>query len=242
LWRNLASTNFDGVEDENMKALSVICVVCLSASWASAQQNRFVEIPEDYYTATYDLDTVKFITPGRFTIVRTEIDDPDVMKFELNALPILRQYCGRPAGKYPAPAELLQLGPPDLPVEEIKVSSHKIEDDPQFQHKEIEWKYPYRRMLPKTGWLDCRVGDETEEQLYHQKEMEMLNGTKRKEIYDCRRGLRGYVVERVPGSTMFPEDTPHNFHPMYQGSYGVNYYRTICRAVMHEEPNLPPPQ
>jgi len=86
-------------------------------SWASEQQNRFIEFPSAINTLIYDLDTVRIVTPGRFTIISTRIDNPDVMKFELNTLTALKSYCTRPDGKYPAPSDLFQLGQPDLPVD-----------------------------------------------------------------------------------------------------------------------------
>src|SRR5262249_33767409 len=149
-------------------------------------QNRFVEIPARYHTLTYDLDTVQFITPGKFTIISTAIDDPDVMKFELNALDIFRKYCTRPDGKYPAPAELPQLGPPDdLPVEEVEVRR-----DSAHSFKGVSWRYPYRRLLPKNvGWLTCQRKGETESNLYWEQHNLIANGVQDKEIFDCKRGL-----------------------------------------------------
>jgi hypothetical protein len=219
-----------------MKALSVICVVCLSASWASAQQNSFLEIPRERGgdTLSYDLDTVQFISPGKFKIVMTEIDNPDVMKFELNTLQTLRQYCPRPDGKYPAPTELLQLGPPDLPVEMIEVSSGTRSDYPS---KMVSWKYPYRRLSAKyDGLLPCTRGSRTANDLFMEVYNSIANGFRRKEIYDCKRGLKGYLVD---GN----DDPPKALiAPVKSGTYGEEYYRTVCRAVMHEEPYLPPPQ
>jgi hypothetical protein len=78
-------------------------------------------------------------SPGRFAIMSTKIDNPDVMKFELNTLTSLKSYCTRPDGKYPAPSDLFQLGQPDLPVGQIEVETHAPD-------KWVFWKYPYRRL------------------------------------------------------------------------------------------------
>jgi hypothetical protein len=51
-----------------MKPLPLICSIWLAAfcpSWASDQQNRFVEFPSQIDTLTFDLDTVQIISPGR---------------------------------------------------------------------------------------------------------------------------------------------------------------------------------
>jgi hypothetical protein len=79
-----------------MKLSPLICTIWLVAScpsWAGDQENRFLEIPGKAHTLTFDLDTVQFISPGRFTIMSTEIDNPDVMKFELKTLSTLSSYC-----------------------------------------------------------------------------------------------------------------------------------------------------
>ena len=44
---------------------------------------------------TYDLDTVQVVQPGRFAVIETTIDNPDVMRFELKVLGTLRPYCAR---------------------------------------------------------------------------------------------------------------------------------------------------
>ena len=93
-----------------MKIVPLIFVAWLSASyssWAVEDQNRFIELPDDNNTETYDLNTVQMIAPGRFTIIKTTIANPDVMKLEVTALGTLQSYCARPDGAYPAPAELL---------------------------------------------------------------------------------------------------------------------------------------
>src|SRR6516164_633593 len=122
-----------------------ICLVACCPSWASDQQKRFLEIPSEIHTLTYDLDTVQIISPGRFAIMSTRIDNPDVMRFELNALKILKPYCTRPDGEYPAPSDLFQFGQPDdLPVEQIKVKTYS-----STIGKNVFWKYPYRKFGAK---------------------------------------------------------------------------------------------
>jgi hypothetical protein len=106
-----------------MKLSPLICIMWLIAccpSWARDQKERFLEIPNDKTTVTFDLNTVQIIHPGRFTIIETEIDNPDMMRFELKVLAVLRTYCARAAGQYAAPADLLMLGPPDMPVKKLK--------------------------------------------------------------------------------------------------------------------------
>ena len=63
------------------------------------------------------------------------------MKLELQALATLKTYCARPDGKYPAPADLLTLGPPDMPVKSVEVESYK-----EHQTRAVMWFYPYKRL------------------------------------------------------------------------------------------------
>jgi hypothetical protein len=212
-----------------MKLLSLICTICLSASWAVAQQNRFLEIPREGDTLTYDLDSVQITSPGKFTIIETIIDNPDVMKFELNALKILRNYCPRPDGNYPAPTELLQLGPPDLPVEQIEVAEHGP------SRKLVSWKYPYRRMSVVTKLaLQCKAEGRTGDDLFSEHHNLIANGLRTKEIFDCKRGLSGLFDDE--------HDDPSKviISPVVPGSNGEENYLAICPAVMRQEPYLPP--
>jgi hypothetical protein len=207
--------------------LALLIACC--ASWASDEQNRFLEVPTQNDTLTFDLDTVQFISPGKFTIITTTIDNPDVMKFELKTLGTLRQYCARPDGKYPAPTELLQLGPPDLPVQQIEV------DSTANGSKGVSWEYPYRRLSAKY-WssLHCKLGSRTENELFMESYNRITNGQRSKEIYDCKRGLIGILVDENDDYTKAPL-----ISPVRPGSNGENYYRAVCLAVMHQEPYLP---
>ena len=129
-----------------MKLSPLICTIWLVAScpsWAGDQEKRFLEFPSGIDTTTFDLTTVQMVQPGRFTIISTTIDDLDVMKFELTVLDTLRAYCTRPDGKYPAPAKLLALGPPDMPIKSIEVRN-------QNQTRTVEWDYPYKRLAIET--------------------------------------------------------------------------------------------
>jgi len=166
-----------------MKLSPLICVMWLIAccpSWARDQEKRFLEFPNDKDTVTFDLNTVQIIQPGRFTIIDTTIDNPDVMRFELKVLATLRTYCARAVGQYPAPAELLMFGPPDMPVKNIDVT---INQTPPVI-KRILWHYPYKRLQRYAGILDCRYGNRTEQDLYSEAWSLITNGLRSKDIFD----------------------------------------------------------
>jgi hypothetical protein len=95
-------------------------LVALWPCWAGKPAAHFLEFPDDVDTTTFDLNTAQVIQPGRFSFVRTTIDNPDVMKLELKVLGTRRTYCMRLDGKYPTLADLLTLGPPNMPVKSIE--------------------------------------------------------------------------------------------------------------------------
>jgi len=113
---------------------------------ATEQDSRFVEVKiGEHSTATYNLSTVQIIQPGRFTIFATTIDNPEVMKFRLKVLDTLQTYCSWPVGKYPAPNDLLALGPADMPIKNIEVENGKPDQNGQSR-KMATWAYPYRKL------------------------------------------------------------------------------------------------
>jgi hypothetical protein len=221
-----------------MKLLPLISAVWLAAScpsWAVAQEGRFLEFKllPDESTTTYDLNTVHIIQPGRFTVMSTTIDAPDVLRFELKALDTLRDYCARPYGKYPPSPDLLMLGPPDMPVQNIEVKSIELPYGPPSPTKYVEWKYPYRKLAllnyPASMGLHCdSVSHEYSEvrNLY-------INGVRAKKLYDCRRGLEGNFSDVNDD----PTKAIVGFVP--KGTVASEYYLTVCRAVTHEEPFVP---
>jgi hypothetical protein len=148
-------------------------------SWAG-DPDRFLEFPGDEDTSTYDLNTVTLQSPGRFTVTRTTIDNPDYMKFELSVIGILSHYCSRPVGNYPAaPEKLPSFGTPDLPFKDIEVMS-------QEHVKTVFWYYPYKK-LAMGAWLNCGRGSPN--QAYLKKRADITNGFSSKFLIDCRRGL-----------------------------------------------------
>lgn len=227
-----------------MKLLPLICTLWLVAccqSWASDENKRFIEFPGNKDVVTYDLNTVQIIQPGKFTIIQTSVDNPDVMKLKLKVLDTLRTYCARPNGQYPAPADLLTLGPPDLPVENIEVKSDQVEDVGQkYSSKTIRWAYPYARLGLHTknglekdmGYFECGSRSKTESQMYSDFRAVYMNGTSSRELFDCRRGLWGFH---------FNEDNPTKTYTyvVQTDSMLFRFYLSVCQAVTHEAPYVP---
>jgi hypothetical protein len=210
------------------KLIPLVCAAWLVTSYvmASGQEKRFVEIPFLGTTDTFDLSTVQMIIPGRFTVISTTIDDPNVMKFELQVLDTLRTYCARPDGKYPAPAAILTLGPPDMPVESVEVTSGHDQTNPS---KMVTWGYPYKRLTvgrtENPSFLPCKQ--------YFEMRSVITNGLRTKTLYDCNRGLAGIFmnVNDDPSKALVgfvKKNTERELE-----------YMQICYAVTHKEPYLP---
>jgi hypothetical protein len=208
-----------------MKLSPLICIMWLITccpSGARDQEKRFLEFPNDTDTVTVDLNTVQIIQPGRFTVIETTIDNPDMMRFELKVLATLRTYCARAVGQYPAPTDLLMLGPPDMPVKNIEVS-----------RKMVVWYYPYKRLQGGAGGLDCRSGNRTEQDLYSEAWDVITKGIRVKRLYDCKRGLSGRTIHE--------DDDPTTaiVGPVPLQTLAFEYYQSVCRAVTHEAPYEP---
>ena len=207
-----------------MKLLPLTCIVWLVAScpsWADDQQKRFLEFPSGSDTKTFDLNTVQIIQPGRFSIIGTTLDDPDVMRFKLKAVATARNYCARAEGKYPAPPELFTLGPPDIPVKDIEIKHN------QSNSKYAMWFYPYKRLGDDAVILFCDRQSDAEHRDV------ILNGIRSKHLFDCKRGLFGsFVREDDDASKAIAGSVPI-------GSRAFEYYLSLCKVVTHEAPYIP---
>jgi S1-C subfamily serine protease len=231
-----------------MASLTNTLIPLACAAWfatlcpASGQEDRFVEIPNgEIDTTTFDLRTVQMIQPGKFTIISTKIDYPDVMEFELKVLRSLRPYCARPAGKYPASAELMMLGPPDMPVKSIEVTSSQSElAGKMYPFKVVLWFYPYRRLAwnvesgeQHPGFLQCQQWGKGEDAHFQEMVALITNGLRSKRLFDCKRGLSGFSF----GESYDPSRTATL--PVPPGSELEWEYYRVCYAVTHEAPYLP---
>lgn len=188
----------------------------------------------------YDLQTVKTIQPGRFTIISTEINDGDLMTLELKVLDTLRTYCKRPVGKYPPPTSLLtSLGEPDLPIADIEIES-KSGQSPRgnYSWKRASWSYPYKKFAIEDrgdfsqgkGYLVCKDRDRDEWELFREQQKSIMNGERNKEMFDCKRALWGYLgLEDVDAALI-------NMNEVRPHSLGDLLYHDVCQKVTHQTP------
>jgi hypothetical protein len=233
-----------------MRSPLLICIALLVTScpsWAGDQEERFLEFQEDRNTLTYDFSTVELIAPGRFTVIHTTIDAPDVMKLELKAFATLQLYCARPDGKYPVPSDVFLLGPPDLPVENIEVKTNQTKSAGRtYSYKTVSWDFPYKKLAFNAQEtliqypapvVHCRGQLDTESE-YQKQIMDthsvIMNGIRTKELFDCKRGQVGSFIghendDPAKAMTYFVRPDTRMFR----------YYLGVCYRVTHETPYTP---
>jgi hypothetical protein len=222
--------------------LSILFVTC-RLSWAG-QDERFVEFQHLGQTETCDLNTVQVTQPGRFTIVETTIDDADVMKLELKVLNALRSYCKRSDGHYPPPGDFFTLGSPDMPIKAIDVVTHSTQMAGQNKSfKSVFWYYPYERLtihtnedkvIQKEAVFSCSDESRKEEELYQLRRETIMNGSRTKWLFDCKRGISGFFMDE--DSDALSEALTRFVTPRTQGE---EVYLSICLRVTHEKPYSP---
>jgi hypothetical protein len=121
-----------------------------------------------------------------------------------------------------------------MPVKNIEVMSDNYTlAGTRYSGKEARWQFPYKRLQPGFSYINCTgVGIiETAEQWYEEARSVILNGTRRKDVYDCNRGIVGIFVDEkddISKAQMFP----------VRGGF-VRYYLALCSKVNGEMPYLP---
>jgi hypothetical protein len=200
--------------------ISALSLIVAQSSLAQ-EKKRFYEFPSGSSTFTFDVDTMKLIQPGRFTIISTNIGDPDTIKFELNALDTLKEYCSKSSGEYVAPEKLFTSGAPDRPVKKISVSTEK-------SVKTVIWQSPYEKFRSSFPMINCSRSD-----WYMKARAAIANGVRAKYLFDCKRGMTGIFVDvdDPPGEAIT--------HFVIDDTYGALHYVVLCYAITRE-PAFPP--
>jgi hypothetical protein len=128
-------------------------VAVLQSAFAAGPSGRFVEFHSPGgWTEIYDLDTARLILPGRFAVIKTEVDDPDKIPLKLNIFNILKTYCERPEGNYPLPQKLVSItGSPTNVI--FQPADETIEVSGDEELKTIYWANwaGFPRVLDRVG-------------------------------------------------------------------------------------------
>jgi hypothetical protein len=208
---------------------------------ASDQSDRFLELPGGPVNWTYDLHTVDLVEPGKFTVTAILGWNPEVMRFKLNALDTLRALCNRSDGQYPAPAGLLTLGEPDMPVKTIRVRTGS--NQAGRDEKTVEWAVPYRRLANPNGrgglkeevsFVVCWGGNPPDgNQWYSEERNAIMTTSSVKYLFDCDRGVMGsFVDDRDDASKALMGSVRTGFRI---GGM-VRDYLAVCQKVTGKDP------
>lgn len=215
-----------------------VALTSVGTRGTALSDTKWIELENGIETVTYDLHSVEMLDPGKFTIIATSIDHPDVMRFRLSVLTALRGYCTRPDGKYPPPGKLFSLGKPDMTIQFIQVNTRYLA---RGRFKNVVWGSPYHKMaltdptglVENPNFFDCEgpaVSSSDEE--YNQLRSDIINGLRTKELYDCRRGVVGtFVNEDDPPSKVVAGVN-------IKGVFAQAYIR-LCHAITGEYPYIP---
>jgi hypothetical protein len=207
-------------------AVLTALLISLAAAPASARnETRFVEISDATETDTFDLDSVKVIVPGRFTILSTTLFSADHMRVRLAALTMAEGFCRKPFGKYEVPPEALVLGPPDIPM--AKVTVENIER----LGKMVHWPIPYSVAGSSPVSVDC------DSPIWGPNERKLVtHGFQSKQLFDCKRGMMGFFasVDGEPSKAIIVDAT--SFLPPARARVAESY-STMCARVIGESPH-----
>jgi hypothetical protein len=207
----------------------------VGAGTVLAGDNRFLEIQDDDSSATYDLNTVQMLLPGKFSIMGTTVDTPDVMRFELKVQDTLLAYCARADGEYDVPAEVFLLGQPDMAVQKIKIETSTSSGSSLTL---ATWRLPYLRFatVGQTGFAEqqkvvaCKGGRAAEiNKMFRDM---ILNGSQVKQIFDCDHGLWGL------GETS--SERILVISPVKSNTVMERHYMSVCNKVTGHAPYMPP--
>lgn len=203
-----------------MSFILICCLFVFSPLGANAG-DRFVEISTDRNMTTYDMATLQTIVPGRFTVISTTIDNPDVIKLKMTAMEMLITYCEKPSGHYQAPTNVLTLGHPDMPIEKIKVESGFDESlGTKYPRKMVSWHLPYSKFgiagSPYSVFFRCKYMGNTISQERAMWRTQFLSGYREKTMYDCKRALMGtFLNEETAASQAIVMDVKGGYFRDY---------------------------
>jgi hypothetical protein len=210
-------------------ALSAAWLVSIRPSSATEPADRFLEFSSDRNTWTYDLSTVQTIVPGKFTVIYTTIDNPDLMRLELTAVDTLYNYCAQPDGTYSPPDRIFTLGKADMPVQKISVKTVQTELGGRiYPSKQIGWNFPYQRFAfrgtEEPIVVNCKEDHSIMKSL-------ISNGIQGKTMYDCKRGLMGLFINKDDDLSKAIVGTVH-------GGF-FDHYLALCLKLKVPEPYIP---
>jgi hypothetical protein len=217
---------------------AIVCILPVHQSVAEDDASRFFEIKEDTSIKTYDISTVQYVVPGRFTVNSTTISNPDVMKYELDVQGVLKGFCGRPEGEYLAPENIFSFGAPYLQISKIHIFDGL---NKKCHEKSAYWEFPYKKLsyningvYKQSGiFFLCEASCKAPQTLFREQYSSVVNGHQDKELFDCKRGLHGFFMD------MKDDLEKALVAPVKKDTVGSRDFFLVCLRVTGDSPYNP---
>jgi hypothetical protein len=223
-------------------AIIVLGLISVDLSLADIKKKEnkdwYVYETGDQRVRIYDIKNAKEIGHQQFKVVMTSSKTKERLKYQELVVEQLSKFCGKAAGTYSTPKEMLIYGKPDLDDFGIKVSYtndiHKI--DYQIAYKKFVPKFLYDKKEFR-GHMDfsCSLKEERpdgslvqmklKDIITFEKELVYKEYTK-DQYFDCRRELTGRFYRKL-------DDNVKKIHwtPPKEGSLGETFLNEICLRV-----------
>jgi hypothetical protein len=222
--------------DRSVHAVVTLALWSAPSLCAATTDGQFLEVDQGTRVVTFDLASVQYLQPHRFTIESVDLDKPEIMHLKLTTLSALYSYCGRPVGSYRPAQALLTLGPPDMTLKDIEVSRHEKGDN---WWKAVEWYFPYKQLAEATttgleedtALFVCADKDGDSASQYLEDRSYITNGFQVREVFDCDHQLWGML-----DSTSAGDPSRATMIEARWGSYAFTQYLRVCWQVLKVEP------
>ena len=186
----------------------------------------------------YDIKNAKEIGHQQFKVVMTSSKTKEKLKYQELVVEQLSKFCGKTAGTYPAPKEMLIYGKPDL--EDFGIQVEYINDVHKIYYEIAYKKFVEKRKYDKIKYRErmdfsCSLKEEKpdgslvqmklKDILRFEKEL-VYKEYKRDQYFDCRRELTGRFYRKL-------DDKVKKIHwtPPREGSLGETFLKEICLRV-----------
>jgi hypothetical protein len=186
----------------------------------------------------YDTKNAKEIGHQQFKVVMTSSKTKEKLKYQELVVEQLSKFCGKTAGTYPTPKEMLIYGKPDL--EDFGIQVEYTNDVHKIYYEIAYKKFVEKRRYDKIKFRErmdfsCSLKEEKldgslvqmklKDILRFEKEL-VYKEYKSDQYFDCRRELTGRFYRKL-------EDKVKKIHwtPPREGSLGETFLKEICLRV-----------
>jgi hypothetical protein len=186
----------------------------------------------------YDIKNAKEIGHQQFKVVMTSSKTKEKLKYQELVVEQLSKFCGKTAGTYPTPKEMLIYGKPDLEDFGIQVEYtndvHTIYYEIAYKKFVEKYKYEKKKYRERMDF-SCSLKKEKPDGSFVQMKLKDILRFEKELVYkeyksdqyfDCRRELTGSFYRKL-------DDNVKKIHwtPPREGSLGETFLKEICLRV-----------